>query len=178
VPRFRHILPGAATLGIAFFLLGSATNPAAAPLDDSAILGILATASAIEIETGTLAEQRGAAKEVKAMGTRLKEDHTRAQREGEELARKINVTVTPANKDSVAGDEAGELAELSTKTGEDFDRAFLDVQEDLHEETIEDIQKKFLPAATSPELKAFLQQLVPQLQSHLDMAKAAKKQIS
>src|SRR5438046_9077544 len=95
--RFPTLAPAAALLvaAAAFAPTHRARGAPAAPLDDRTIVAIFDEANTADIETGALAEKMGASKEVRAVGTRYKEDHTRVRQHGRDLAKKLGVTPTP-----------------------------------------------------------------------------------
>jgi putative membrane protein len=66
---------------------------------------------------------------------------------------------------------------LSARSGADFDRAFLDHEITYHQAVIDAVTGTLPPAITNPELKAFVEKIAPAFQAHLDMTKAAKRQL-
>jgi putative membrane protein len=151
--------------------------PQGTPLDDATIVAIFDGANTADIETGRLAEQRGASKEVRAIGASLARDHEAVRQQGRDLARKLGVTPTPPKPNPYAEAHAKAMAALSGKSGADFDRAFLDHEIAFHQAVIDAVTGTLLPAITNPELKAFVEQVAPAFQAHLDMVKAAKRQL-
>jgi putative membrane protein len=151
--------------------------PQATPLDDATIVAIFDGANTADIETGRLAEQRGASKEVRAIGASLARDHEAVRQQGRDLARKLGVTPTPPKPNPYAQAHATAMAALSGKSGADFDRAFFDHEIAFHQAVIDAVTGTLLPAITNPELKAFVEKVAPAFQAHLDMVKAAKRQL-
>jgi putative membrane protein len=159
-------------------LLAFALLPPPAPtLDDATIVAIFDGANTADIETGRLAKQRGASKEVRAIGASLTRDHEAVRQQGRDLARKLGVTPTPPKPNPHAEAHAKAMAALSGKHGADFDRAFLDHEIAFHQAVIDAVTGTLLPAITNPELKAFVKKIAPAFQAHLDMARAAKRQL-
>lgn len=152
--------------------------PSQAPmLDDATIVAIFDGANTADIETGRLAEQRGASKEVRAIGASLARDHEAVRQQGRDLARKLGVTPTPPKPNPYAEAHARAMSALSARSGADFDRAFLDHEIAYHQAVIDAVTGTLLPAITNPELKAFVEKVAPAFQAHLDMIKAAKRQL-
>ena len=156
--------------------LGSSQAPAPT-LDDATIVAIFDGANTADIETGRLADQRGASKEVRAIGASLARDHEAVRQQGRDLAKKLGVTPTPPNPNPYAEAHAKALSALSAKRGAEFDRAFLDHEIAYHQAVIDAVTGTLLPAITNPELKAFVEKIAPAFQAHLDMTKAAKRQL-
>ena len=164
-------------MSVAMLLALLLVPPQAPPLDDATIVAIFDGANTADIETGRLAEQRGASKEVRAIGASLARDHEAVRRQGRDLARKLGVSPTPPKPDVYAETHAKAMAALSGKSGADFDRAFLDHEIAFHQAVIDAVTGTLLPAITNPELKAFVEKVAPAFQAHLDMIKAAKRQL-
>ena len=158
-------------------LLAFALVPPQATLDDATIVAIFDGANTADIETGRLAEQRGASKEVRAIGASLARDHQAVRQQGRDLAKKLGVTPTPPTPNAYAQAHTKAMAALSGKSGADFDRAFLDHEIAFHQAVIDAVTGTLLPAITNPELKAFVEKIAPAFQAHLDMARAAKRQL-
>jgi putative membrane protein len=153
-------------------------TPAQAPtLDDATIVAIFDGANTADIETGQLAEQRGASKDIRTIGASLVRDHQAVRQQGRDLAAKLGVTPTSPDPNPYAEAHAKAMAALSAKTGADFDRAFLDHEIAYHQAVIDAVTGTLLPAIKNPELKAFVTKIAPAFQAHLDMIKAAKKQL-
>ena len=151
--------------------------PQQAPLNDATIVAIFAQANTYDIETGTLASQKGSAKEVKAVGASLMRDHKSVLQQANDLAKKLGVTPTPPKENPFAAMHARTMAELKAKSGAAFDRAFLDDEIAYHQAVIDAVTATILPAIQNAELKAFVEKIAPAFQAHLDMCKATKTQL-
>ena len=86
-------------LGLAATGDSFAGTPAAPPLDDPTIVAIFDAANTADIETGSLAAERGQSREVREFGAMLAHDHQYVRQLGRDLARKLNVTPTPPAQD-------------------------------------------------------------------------------
>jgi len=121
-----------------------------------------------EVEMGQLAQQKGQNSQIKELGTRLQQDHTKANQELTQLAQKENVTLPaePTHKENRM------TSKLQAKTGADFDKAFAEHVLTDHEKDIRKFQKA-LQDSKDPDLKAFIQKTLPVLRQHLEMARTA-----
>src|SRR3954453_9456728 len=72
-----------------------ATAPDTSALNDSTIVAIFDAANTADIETGTLAAQKGSSEAVRQFGAMLARDHKSVQQQGRDLAKKLGVTPTP-----------------------------------------------------------------------------------
>jgi putative membrane protein len=131
-----------------------------------------ASGGMMEVQLGKLAEQKAQSKRVKAFGAMMVKDHTQANDELKAIAAKQNIVLP----DSMSNDKKKNLDDLSKKTGNDFDKAYMDMMVDDHKEDV----SKFKDAAqNSPDsaVKAFAAKAVPVLQKHLDSAQAIQQSL-
>lgn len=148
-----------------------------AKLDDATIVAIFDAANTADIETGRLAGERGASKEVRALGASLARDHHAVRQQARDLAKKLGVTPTPPNPNPYAEAHARAMAALSARSGAEFDRAFLDHEIAFHEAVLTAVKETLLPAISNAEVRAFVVKIAPAFQAHLDMTRAMKKQL-
>ena len=124
-----------------------------------------ATDSMAEIELGKVAQQNAASDEVKKYAQRMIDDHTKASQELEPIATKLGVT--PPKE--VKGHHARMMKDLSKKTGEKFDRDYINGMVKDHQKSVKAFQKES-EKGQSEELKQFAAKQLPILQEHLKMA--------
>ncbi len=150
---------------------GTATPPA--------ILSQMNVANTMEIQLSKLAAKQASSPAVKRIANKLVTDHTKNRQEVTALARKLNVSMTPAAGGNVsASDSAAMPAELQGKSGTEFDRAFVQHQIQAHQNNIQKIQSQLLPAVQEPQIKAYLQKTVTEMQGHLSTLQQTEKQMS
>jgi putative membrane protein len=152
---------------------GVAAAPAAAPapvatpsLDDPTIVAIFDGANTADIETGTLAAQRGASKEVRDFGAMLARDHAAVRQQGRDLAQRLGVTPTPPASAASATAHADAMKSLGAKSGADFDRAFLDHEVAFHQGVIDAVKGTLLPAIQNVEVKDLVIKVAPAFEAH------------
>jgi putative membrane protein len=162
----------------------SVPAPAAADTGGSAvatppaILSQMNVANTMEIQLSRIASKQATTPAVKRVATQLVTDHSKNRQEVAALAKKLNVSLTPATGGSVsASDSAAMPAELQGKTGTEFDRAFVQHQIQLHQSNIQKIQNQMLPAVQEPQLKTYLQKTVKAMQGHLATLEQTEQQI-
>ena len=144
-------------------------RPAAAQekgMDDATIVAIFDAANAADIETGQLAVERGSTKEVRDFGAMLARDHRNVQQQGRDLAQRLGVTPTPPVDDASAKAHADAMAMLRTKSGADFDRAFLDHEVKFHQAVIDAVNQTLLPAIQNQELRNLVVAVAPAFDAH------------
>jgi putative membrane protein len=134
----------------------------------AAILSQMNVANTMEIQLSRMASKQATSSAVKRVATQLVTDHSKNRQEVTALAKKLNVSLTPAAGGNVsASDSAAMPAELQGASGTEFDRAFIQHQIQAHQNNIQKIQSQMLPAVQEPQLKAYLQKTVKAMQGHL-----------
>ncbi len=117
-----------------------------------------------EVELGKLAESKGTSQQVKEMGRKLVDDHTKANDQLMSLAQSKGFTLQ-------AGLDKSDRKELDKLSREkDFDKAFVKQVKKDHEKDLS-LFKKEAKDGKDPDLKNFASQMVPALQDYLNMTK-------
>ena len=116
-----------------------------------------------EVELSKLAQQKATNAKAKEFADMMVMDHNKANEELKSLAKAKNVTLP----DSLNADSKKMWDELNTKTGKDFDKAYVSTMVSEHKKTVSmfETASKDLKDA---ELKAFVDKTLPVLKGHLD----------
>jgi putative membrane protein len=138
--------------------------------EDIKFINEAASGGMAEVELGQMAQTKATDPQVKEFGAMMVQDHTKANDELKALAEKKNITLpaTPSEQQRKVKDE------LSTKSGNDFDNAYVLNMVKDHKKDIklfEDASKK----VNDPELKAFIVKTLPTLRMHLTHVQAIEK---
>lgn len=149
-----------------------------AALDDPTIVAIFDAANTADIETGLLAAERGHSKEARAFGEMLARDHKQVRQTGRDLATKLGVTPTPPKDDAAAKTHAQAIATLRSKSGADFDRAFLRHEVAFHKSVIDAVNSTLLPAIRNEELRALVVKVAPAFEALMLAAQGLEKQLA
>jgi len=120
-----------------------------------------------EVEMGNTAVHSAVNPRVKKFGEMMVTDHTQANNELKDLAKSKNI-VLPA---SVSADEQKMEADISKKTGKDFDKAYVNSMVDDHKKDIKAFEDA-IKTLKDPDLKAFAEKTLPVLKKHLDSINA------
>ena len=141
-------------------------------LTDDQVLRKLHHINQEEIKAGQLAQQKGSMRDVKDYGATLVRDHTKGDENVKTLASKMNVDLEAMKSDARHQEKKqvheNKMDQLQKMSGKDFDRGFAQMMVNGHREAIEMV--KDVRGSAKPELKAMLDQLLPVLQRHEDMA--------
>jgi len=125
-----------------------------------------------EVKLGGIAQEKASNRRIKDFGQMMTRDHTKAGDELKSLARRKNVTLP----DSIGNDHSKKIADLSKKSGKDFDKAYIDMMVDGHQSTVSDFEKAS-NNTKDPDIKSWIDNTLPTLRMHLDSAKAIQKAI-
>ena len=123
-----------------------------------------------EVEAGKLGEQKATEKLVKDFAAMMVKDHTGANAEVKALAEKLNITLPSAPSE----EHAKKVADLNEKKPKDFDKDFMDMMVSDHKKTI-DLFKDASDDDINTDVKTFINNTIPKLQSHLDAAESIRK---
>lgn len=150
-----------------------AGTTAAAPLDDATIFAIFDQANSSDVTIGRIGAKRGHSKEVRELGKMVATHHEEAQQAARDLAKKLGIVPTPPDNDTSVETQAKTVAMLQTKSGPDFDRAYLQHELTFHRSAIDAVKGTLLPAAKNAELQALMRQLLPAFEHHLAATQTA-----
>lgn len=126
-----------------------------------------ASGGMMEVQAGQLAAQTASSDRVKAFGNMMVQDHTNANNELRALASSKNVMLS----DSMMAKHRQHIDMLKKKTGKDFDKAYMSMMVQDHNEDVSKFQMESNNAADA-DVKAFTSKTLPVLRTHLDSAKA------
>ncbi|HEU4830478.1 MAG TPA: DUF4142 domain-containing protein [Gemmatimonadales bacterium] len=163
--------------GVASLALVAGATSTPAPLDDATIVAIFDAANTADIETGTLAVERGQSQEVRDYGAMLIRDHKAVRQMGRDLAKKLGVTPTPPADDAGAKAHAEAMAHLKKVPAAEFDQAFLAHEVAFHQSVIDAVTTTLLPAIKNAELKALVVKVAPAFEGHRDGAATIAKKL-
>ncbi len=161
--------------GCLFTVMALFTNPAGAggSLDDATIFAIFDQANAADIWTGRLGMKHGHSQEVRSLAKMVVTDHEAVQQMGRDLAIKLGVVPTPPDDDKSAENQAKTVALLQSKSGGEFDKAYLLHEIKFHQSVIDAIRGTLLPAIENGEFRAFVNKVLPGFEHHLTETKVA-----
>ena len=139
------------------------TSPA---LDDPTIVSIYDAANTFDIETSQLALEKSRNADVRALAQQFVNDHTAVRQQGRDLAAKLGVTPPALSDGPLSQDHATAMADLRSRTGADFDKAYVAHEVKYHDQVIQAIQNDLMPAIQNAELRALVEKVAPAFQAH------------
>jgi putative membrane protein len=141
----------------------AATGGIAVDKSDAKFATTAANGGMAEVALGKLALQKTANAQIKDFANMMVTDHGKANDELKAIAKTKNITLP----DSVDSDHQKKIADLSQKTGKDFDKAYVDAMIDGHKKTL-DLMQDAAKNCKDADLKAFAAKTAPTVKMHLD----------
>jgi putative membrane protein len=146
-------------------------------LTDANIVALLDEANQADSAAGALAFKKGTSLEVKNFAKLMMGDHHALRVQGQQLAKKLNVTPQPPPSDPVQPAAHNEMAALqAAPKGAQFDRTYIDQEVAIHKAVL-DLAKKAHDEAQNEELKKLIEQAQPVIEKHLEMAESIQKKL-
>ncbi|MBI3546554.1 MAG: DUF4142 domain-containing protein [Gammaproteobacteria bacterium] len=165
----------AAAMLISAALINSAH--AGAKLDDATIFAIFDETNTADVWAGRIAVIKAHSADVRELGKMVATDHEAVQQSWRDLAKKLSIIPTPPQNDSIAAKLAKTVALLQSKSGAEFDKAYLKHEILFHQSVIDAIKASLLPAIKNEEFKALVTQALPAFEHHLAETKAVAKKL-
>jgi len=126
-----------------------------------------------EVRLGRLAQERGASADVRAFGAMMVEKHTMAGTELKRIADRHHVTAGDSRVDEGKDD----FERLSKLAGREFDRAYLDLVIDGHEDALDALEDKAGDSGEHADVREWAAKVLPDVKQHLDRAKSLRARL-
>lgn len=150
---------------------------ASATLSDPNIVAILDQANAADSARGHVAATKGTSTDVKNFGKLMVGEHHALRQQGQQLAKKLNVTPQPPPNDQSEAQAKTEMDSLNAMPkGKAWDKAYIDYEVNYHQQVLQTATKA-LDAAQNQELKDLIKKAAPVIQKHLDHAKQIQQKL-
>jgi putative membrane protein len=143
-----------------------------AMLTDEQIAAITNDANSAEIEQAQLAVSKAKDPRIKDFAAMMIKHHTEAKNKQAKLGLKTAASPKSAKLEKDAQDT---LSKLKSATGKDFDVEYIDAQVDEHQTVARTIERDLMPNAQNADLKAYLADIKPTVEAHLEKAKALQR---
>ena len=125
-----------------------------------------ASGGMMEVELGRMAQEKGQSQEVKDFGQMMVNDHSKVNDQLKQLAQQKNIMLP----DSMGEKHMEQVNELREKTGAEFDKAYMELMVEDHQEDV-DMFQNAANNMQDAEVRNFASTTVTTLQQHLDRAK-------
>jgi putative membrane protein len=140
--------------------------------EDSAFVMEAAMGGMMEVQGGTVAQQKAMNQRVKDFGSMMVTDHSQANNELKSLVSSRGIMLP----DSLGNKMQKDLAELSKLDGKKFDSKYVSEMVEDHKKDVQLFQQK-AQTINDPDLKNWVNKTLPVLQKHLDSIQAIAKDI-
>jgi len=150
---------------------GSSAGSSQTALSDPQIAMVTDRVNTAEIEQARIAQSKSKNEQVRHFAEMMIEHHSRAKNEQQALGLD---TAESALSRQLEQKSKMTLETLNAKTGNDFDRAYLQAQVEGHQEALDTI-RQLEQSAQNSELRSYLENLTPKVEQHLQQARAAQQ---
>ncbi len=148
----------------------------AAKMTDPEIFSMVTAVNQGEVDAGNIARTKASGANVKAYATEMVNAHTNMTTKGAALASALGEIPKPNAQDSIVIDNNAMASTLrSTASGAAFDRAYIDGQVRAHQHALAFLQHAQTEAQNA-DLKKMIAGAIPDVQQHLERARALRAQ--
>jgi putative membrane protein len=144
-------------------------NASSAESFDASFVKKMANIDMTEIELGKVAQEKASSADVKSFGDRMVKDHSNINDQLKTVAEKLNVKMP----EKVNAKHQALIDKLSKLSGAEFDKSYSEAMADGHEKAVKQLEKA-QTKVTQPDLKKFIDDTLPILKEHLELAKKMK----
>ncbi|MEP6724809.1 MAG: DUF4142 domain-containing protein [Bacteroidota bacterium] len=145
-------------------------------LSDPEIAHTAVTANQIDINYAEIAMKKSKDAEVRKFAETMARDHKAVIEQAVTLVKKLSVTPKDnAVSKKLSADAEKTKKNLGTKSGHDFDKAYIDNEVAYHKAVIAAVEQLLIPQSQNAELKQLLENVVPALKAHLAHAEMVQQ---
>jgi putative membrane protein len=157
----------------------AAQTPSAAAnaLTDANIVALLDEGIQADSAAGAYALGKATSPDVKAFARLMMGEHHALRAQGQQLAKRLNVTPQPPADDPVQAAVQTEMAALrAAPKGAQFDRIYIEQEIAIHKAVL-DLAEQAHDATQNQELKALIEKAKPVIEKHRDRAEEIQKKL-
>jgi putative membrane protein len=156
---------------------GDAGAPATGQLSDANIVALLDEANMADSASGAYALGKATDPAVKSYAKLMMGEHHALRAQGQQLAKRLNVTPQLPANDPLKPAVATEMAALrAAPKGAQFDRTYIEQEIGIHKAVL-DLAGQAHGAAQNEELKKLIEQARPVIEKHLERAEEIQKKL-
>jgi len=145
-------------------------------LTDPEIASVAVVANQNDIGFAAIAKTKSTNKDILQFAQTMATDHQSVIDQATALVKKLGVTPKDnAVSEKLLSDAESTKKALSSKSGDAFNKAYINNEVAYHKAVIDEVQNVLIPDATNAELKALLQKVLPILKTHLEHAEMVQK---
>ena len=145
-------------------------------LTDPEIAFVTVTANQIDLNYAKIAKMKSKNNDVLKFAETMANDHQSVIDQATALVKKSGVTpMDNALSKKLNADAEKTKKMLSLKSGDEFNKAYIDNEVSYHKAVIDIVENTLIPQAQIVDLTALLENLVPVLKTHLEHAEILQK---
>lgn len=141
---------------------GTAPSARSSAVDTQVYLNQATAADIFEIESSRLALERSRDPAVRALATRMLDEHTRSSAKMEAASKALGMK---SQVSAVGGVAAQRLAQLRNTSGAEFDRMYLSMQAEAHEQAY-NVHSGYAAHGETPQLRSLASEMATLVQQH------------
>ena len=175
--RINIFTAAAFTLSLAAFMPSTRSfAQSSTKLTDPEIASVAVVANQNDIDFASIAKTKSNNKDILEFAQTMATDHQSVIDQAVALVTKLGVTPKDnAVSKKLLSDAANTKKALSSKSGNAFDKAYIDNEVAYHKAVIAAVETTLIPDANNAELKELLQKVLPVLKTHLEHAEMVQK---
>jgi putative membrane protein len=163
----------------AVMLAGPAFAQTTPKLTDPEIASVAVVANQIDINNAKIAKSKSKNADILQFAQTMSDDHSAVIKQAVALVTKLKVTPKDnAMSKKLLADAAKTQKSLRAKSGNDFNKAYIDNEVAYHKVVIGVINDVLIPQSQNAELKKLLQDVLPAFNTHLEHAEMVQKTFS
>ena len=160
------------------FLSGVYSAGAQTTLSDPEVAAVAVAANQIDIKYGEIAKKKSKNPDIINFAETMIRDHNAVLGQASDLVKKLNVTPKEnAVSQKLNSDAETTRKTLTSKSGAEFDKAYIDNEVAYHKAVIDAVKNVLIPETENQELKDLLTNILPALNTHLEHAEMVQKKI-
>jgi len=147
-------------------------------LSDPEVAAVAVAANQIDIKYGEIAKKKSKNPDIINFAETMIRDHNAVLGQASDLVKKLNVTPKEnAVSQKLNSDAEATRKTLTSKSGAEFDKAYIDNEVAYHKAVIDAVKNVLIPETENQELKDLLTNILPALNTHLEHAEMVQKKI-
>lgn len=147
-------------------------------LSDPEIASVAVTANQVDIGYAEIAKEKSKNADVIKFAETMITDHKSVITQASDLVKKLGVTPKDNSvSKKLAADAEKTRKELKGKSGNAFNKAYIDNEVAYHKAVISTVEGVLIPQSSNAELKQLLQNVLPAFKTHLEHAEEVQKKL-
>jgi putative membrane protein len=177
--NFKFFTSASLVLASTIFFAHRANAQQTPKLTDPEIASVAVTANQVDIGYAGIAKEKSKNADILQFAQTMANDHKSVIDQATALVKKLGVTPKDnAVSQKLSADAAKTRKTLNSKSGVDFDKAYINNEVAYHKAVISTVETVLIPQAQNKELKDLLQNVVPTLKAHLEHAQMVQSKVS